>query len=159
MLKEPEGTINEEFADETEVELPDGFEWAELSLESDLEELSQFLIDFFDKFTGCDQQEVKQFIQWYLSQSNDPKLKSLFLSVKATKSQKLVGVICGTPISLNIRDTIIDSLDTKILCVHPKFRSKRLSCLLIRELSRKAATAGFKYGHFASLSCVAKPVC
>ena len=52
---------------------------------------------------------------------------------------------------LNIRDTIIESFDTKLMCVHSKYQHKKLSCTLIKEMTRRAVTDGkYKYGHFVS---------
>ena len=82
------------------------------------------------------------------------------LGVKFQQNNKLVGIIFGQPIVLNIRDTIIESFDTKLMCVHSKYQGKRLSCILIKELTRRAVTEGkYRYGHFVSKKQIAKPVC
>lgn len=86
-------------------------------------------------------------------------MKSIFIGVKIAKNKKLVGMIFGSPISLNIRDTVIDSIDTKFMVVHSKFSKKRLSCILINEFRRRAVTDyKYRYGHFVSSKQVAKPV-
>ena len=60
---------------------------------------------------------------------------------------------------MNIRDTIIDAIDTKFMIVHSKFSKKRLSCILINEFRRRAVSIHkYKYGHFVTTQQVAKPV-
>lgn len=81
------------------------------------------------------------------------------IGVRIAKNKKLVGIIFGSPISLNIRDTIIDAIDTKFMIVHTKFSKKRLSCILINEFRRRAVSIhNYKYGHFVTTQQVAKPV-
>jgi len=70
-----------------------------------------------------------------------------------------VALIGGAPIELNIRDTLVDSFDCRIMCVHKKYHGKRLSVTLIKELVRRVSTLGkFDFGHFVSEKFVAKPV-
>jgi len=93
-------------------------------------------------------------------QKSDDDLKSIFIGVRIAKNKKLVGMIFGSPISLNIRDTVIDTIDTKFMIVHSKFSKKRLSCILINEFRRRAVTDHkYRYGHFVTTKQVAKPVC
>jgi hypothetical protein len=98
------------------------------------------------------------YFEWLLEQKFEAKGKSILLGVRASKSQKIVGVIGGGPIQLNIRDSIVDTFDCKILCVHKKYRTKRLSCLMMKQLIHGAGPH-YKYGHFFSEEFVAKPVC
>ena len=87
-------------------------------------------------------------------------MSSILIGVRIAKNKKLVGMIFGSPISMNIRDTQIDSIDTKFMIVHSKFSKKRLSCILINEFRRRAVSDHkYKYGHFVSSKQVAKPVC
>jgi len=70
-----------------------------------------------------------------------------------------VALIGGAPIELNIRDTLVDSFDCRIMCVHKKYHGKRLSVTLIKELVRRVSTIGkFDFGNFVSEKFVAKPV-
>jgi hypothetical protein len=43
---------------------------------------------------------------------------------------------------VNIRDTIIDMLEVKVICVYEGFSGKRMAPVLIRELERRAALDG-----------------
>ena len=79
--------------------------------------------------------------------------------MKATKNQKLVALIGGASLELNIRDTLIDSFECRLMCVHKKYHGKRLSCTLIKEFVRKVTSQGkISFGHFISEKFIAKPV-
>ena len=70
-----------------------------------------------------------------------------------------MALIGGAPIELNIRDTLVDSFDCRIMCVHKKYHGKRLSVTLIKELVRRVSTLGkLDFGNFVSEKFVAKPV-
>jgi hypothetical protein len=60
--------------------------------------------------------------------------------------------------TVNSRDTIIEALETKFLCVLPKLQKKRLTPVLIKELKRRAALNGVKVGIFVSKLIIGKPV-
>jgi glycylpeptide N-tetradecanoyltransferase len=66
------------------------------------------------------------------------------LGVRTSQSKKLVGFIAGIPMKINIRDSLVDLLEIKFLCVLPKLQNKRLTPVLISELKRRASLNGIK---------------
>ncbi|AYV76026.1 MAG: putative glycylpeptide N-tetradecanoyltransferase 2 [Terrestrivirus sp.] len=83
---------------------------------------------------------TKQFIEWYLS-------RSTYWTVGIKLSDKLLGVICAVKSSIQIKsDTIENSAEILLLCVHPSYRKnvlnpdgknkQNLSDLLINSIAK-----------------------
>ena len=88
-----------------------------------------------------------------------PIVLGLEAFIPAKNEHKLVGLVIGSPFQSDIRDTVINCLEARVLCVLTKYRGKRMSCLLIKELTRLATLEKYEYGMFFSEKCVAKPMC
>lgn len=64
------------------------------------------------------------------------------VGVRATKSRKLVASICGVPTEIRVRDQKIKVTEINFLCIHKKLRSKRLTPVLIKEITRRCYLNG-----------------
>jgi glycylpeptide N-tetradecanoyltransferase len=62
--------------------------------------------------------------------------------VRAVKSRKLVASICGVPTELRVRGERIKVTEINFLCIHKKLRSKRLTPVLIKEITRRCYING-----------------
>jgi glycylpeptide N-tetradecanoyltransferase len=62
--------------------------------------------------------------------------------VRATASGKLVAFISGIPIALRVRDKTLTCSEVNFLCVHKKLRAKRLTPVLIKEITRRCYVEG-----------------
>ena len=56
-------------------------------------------------------------------------MQSILIGVRIAKNKKLVGMIFGSPISMNIRDTQIDSIDTKFMIALSKRNKERIKTM------------------------------
>ncbi len=63
--------------------------------------------------------------------------KEWHVGVRATKSQKLVAFISGVPQDLRVRNKVLKVTEINYLTIHKKVRSKRLSPVLIKEITRR----------------------
>ena len=63
--------------------------------------------------------------------------KDWHVGVRVESSKKLVAFISGVPVSLRVRTNIIKSTEINFLCVHKKLRDKRLTPILIEEITRR----------------------
>jgi glycylpeptide N-tetradecanoyltransferase len=115
--------------------LPEGFEWINFDLSEDL--LYQFINKFYkdDVDTKRYFNYSKEFIKWYLS-TPSYNYNDLFIGIKA--NDKIVASICGVPIKINIFDKEVIAVEINFLCVHHSLRNKRLSPVLIKEITRRA---------------------
>lgn len=68
--------------------------------------------------------------------------KEWHVGVRATKSRKLVASICGVPTELRVRGERIKVTEINFLCIHKKLRSKRLTPVLIKEITRRCYLRG-----------------
>lgn len=68
--------------------------------------------------------------------------KEWHVGVRATKSRKLVASICGVPTDLRVRGERIPVTEINFLCIHKKLRSKRLTPVLIKEVTRRCYQQG-----------------
>lgn len=68
--------------------------------------------------------------------------KEWHVGVRASKSRKLVASICGVPTEIRVRDQKIRVTEINFLCIHKKLRSKRLTPVLIKEITRRCYLNG-----------------
>lgn len=144
-----------------ELNLPGGFEWSTIDVKDDQQckDLSDFLAThylFLNGGTFASDETSISFIRWNF---NSPHYNPSFLvGIRASASKKLMGFIAGHPITINLRDDIVDSLEIKFLCVHPKLHGNRMSTVLFNELKRRAVLAGKQVAAFVTKETIAKPM-
>uniref|UniRef100_A0A1A9ZDY8 Glycylpeptide N-tetradecanoyltransferase n=1 Tax=Glossina pallidipes TaxID=7398 RepID=A0A1A9ZDY8_GLOPL len=140
--------------------LPDGFKWDTLDLNSttDLTELYTLLNENYveddDAMFRFDYQP--EFLKWSL-QSPGWK-RDWHLGVRVVKSGRLVGFISAIPSNLRAYDKILKVVEINFLCVHKKLRSKRVSPVLIREITRRVNLTGIFQAAYTAGIVLPKPV-
>ncbi|RMD43882.1 hypothetical protein DV735_g1207, partial [Chaetothyriales sp. CBS 134920] len=125
--------------------LPESYEWVELDLTSpdEIKEVYQLLSHHYveDDNAMFRFNYSQPFLDWALK-SPDWK-KSWHLGVRAKgPSRVLVATIFGIPTKLRVRDNVLDVVEINFLCVHKKLRSKRLTPVLIKEITRRCHLTG-----------------
>ena len=68
--------------------------------------------------------------------------KEWHVGVRATASRKLVAFISAVPVELRVRNKRLKASEVNFLCVHKKLRSKRLTPVLIKEVTRRCHLQG-----------------
>lgn len=63
--------------------------------------------------------------------------KEWHVGVRATTSRKLVAFISAIPVTLRVREKNLTASEVNFLCIHKKLRSKRLTPVLIKEITRR----------------------
>jgi glycylpeptide N-tetradecanoyltransferase len=63
--------------------------------------------------------------------------QSWHVGVRATSNKKLLGFISGTPTTMEVDGEEIKMAEINFLCVHKKLRTKKLTPLLIKEITRR----------------------
>lgn len=64
------------------------------------------------------------------------------VGVRASKSRKLVAFISGVPVALRVRQKVLKATEINFLCIHKKLRAKRLTPVLIKEITRRCYLLG-----------------
>ena len=84
--------------------------------------------------------------------------KEWHVGVRASKTQQLLAFISAVPASIRVRKNIIKCSEVNFLCVHKKLRSKRLTPVLIREVTRRCNLLGTYQAIYTAGIVLPKPV-
>ncbi|KAJ5509351.1 hypothetical protein N7527_011494 [Penicillium freii] len=140
----PIKVIDPEKVSKTPDALIEGFEWCTLDLtnEEELKELYELLNKHYveDDNAMFRFNYSESFLHWALMSPGWKK--EWHVGVRATKSRKLVASICGVPTELRVRGERLKVTEINFLCIHKKLRSKRLTPVLIKEITRRCYLRG-----------------
>ncbi|KAF2876863.1 acyl-CoA N-acyltransferase [Massariosphaeria phaeospora] len=121
-----------------------GFEWVTMDLEDEaqLEEVYELLTHHYveDQEAMFRFRYSPSFLNWALKAPGWKK--DWHVGVRAAASGKLVAFISGIPIQLRLRQNTLNCSEVNFLCVHKKLRSKRLTPVLIKEITRRCYVHG-----------------
>lgn len=125
-------------------QLPKDFEWSTVDVtdEAQLRELYELLCGHYveDDDASFRFQYSAEFLRWALMPPGYHK--EWHVAVRVASTKRLVAFIAAVPITLRVRDNIINASEVNYLCVHKKLRSKRLTPVLIKEVTRQCNLKG-----------------
>ena len=78
--------------------------------------------------------------------------------VLVVSGQKLVGFIIAIPANIHIYDTEKKMVEINFLCVHKKLHSRRVSPVLIREITQRVHLEGIFQAVYTAGMVLPKPV-
>ncbi|CDO72929.1 hypothetical protein BN946_scf185002.g114 [Trametes cinnabarina] len=81
-----------------------------------------------------------EFLSWALKPPGYHK--DWHIGVRVSSTKKLVAFISAVPIRVRVRENQFDASEVNFLCVHKKLRSKRLTPVLIKEVTRQCHLKG-----------------
>lgn len=142
---------------QNQFDLPDNFEWIKYDL-NDVENC-KFIANFLDKYYVEDANgEFRlhydaEFIEWIYKNSNH-----VAIGVKVSKNNALVGFICGKVVKMQINKNKLDMIEVNLLCIHPNLRNKRLTPVLIKELTRQFNIIGYSKGLYTAGNYLPTPI-
>lgn len=115
------------------------FEWSTIDVESpeQLSEVYTLLHENYveDKEATFRFEYTEEFFNWALKPPGWCREWHVGVRVKGTN--KLVAFISAVPAHLRVRTSPIEAVEINFLCVHKKLRAKRLTPLLIKEVTRR----------------------
>lgn len=124
--------------------LPQGFSWDTLDLSSPtvLKELCTLLNEnYMEEDDNTIRHDFSpEYLQWALQPPN--WLSDWHFGVRVSTNNKLVGFIAAVPACVRIYEAEKRMVHVKFLCVHKKLRLKRMTPVLIRELTRRVNQRG-----------------
>ena len=142
--------------------LPEGFEWKDVDLDAsnDMDKLYEFLKSNYigdeSHLFGTDYS--KDWLKWYLSPPEMDKewLVSVVKEDKIKKKKKMIGFISAIPTKISINNTEIIMAKVDFLCVKKEFRNRRLTPVLIQEITRRINLKNIWQGVYKTFSFVPK---
>jgi glycylpeptide N-tetradecanoyltransferase len=143
--------------------LPEGFEWKEvdLSQSNEVDKLYEFLKSNYigDESHLFGMEHSKDFLKWYLSPPGMHKewIISVLKEDKVKNKKKMIGFICAIPCKISVIGTEVQLAKVNFLCVKKEFRNKRLTPVLIQEITRRVNLKNIWQGFYATYSYLPKP--
>jgi len=134
--------------------LPPGFSWTKDKIP--IEDISAFLqLHYVDDIFKL--QYTTEFLRYCLyPKTENTVYENIIFGVLYEK--KLMAFIAGIPITLKISDKIVHMMVVNFMCVHPAIRNKRLTPVLIKELTRRSCQMGIIHCLYSSVQQVALPL-
>ena len=80
------------------------------------------------------------------------------VGVRATTSRKLVAFISAVPVALRVRKKVLHAAEVNFLSIHKKLRGKRLTPILIKEITRRCYLKGIWQAVYTAGVVLPKPV-
>ncbi|KAI0273347.1 N-myristoyl transferase [Gloeopeniophorella convolvens] len=124
--------------------LPKDFEWSTLDINepAQIKEVYELLSANYveDDHAAFRFRYTAEFLEWALKPPGWHK--EWHLGVRVSSNKKLVAFISGVPINLRVRNKDFHAVEINYLCVHKKLRSKRLTPVLIKEITRQCHLKG-----------------
>ena len=143
--------------------LPEGFEWKEIDLSqsNEVDKLYEFLKSNYiaDESHLFGTEYSKEFLKWFLSPPNMFKdwLISVLQEDKKKNKKKMIGFISAIPSKISINGTEVQMAKINFLCVKKEFRNKRLTPVLIKEITRRINLKNIWHGVYATYAYLPKP--
>lgn len=80
------------------------------------------------------------------------------VGVRTSETQRLVAFISAVPVSLRVRSNTLKCTEVNFLCIHKKLRAKRLTPVLIQEITRRCYVNGIYQAIYTGGIVLPKPV-
>ncbi|KAI9634584.1 Glycylpeptide N-tetradecanoyltransferase [Dioszegia hungarica] len=130
--------------------LPSGFEWSLIDIKNDVqcEEVYSLLSENYveDDDAMFRFRYSKEFLLWsaltFRSLTAPGYHPDWHIGVRVQKTGKLVAFISGILVDIRVRSKTFPSAEINFLCVHKKLRAKRLTPVLIKEVTRRVNLRG-----------------
>ncbi|KAF4969329.1 hypothetical protein FSARC_3403 [Fusarium sarcochroum] len=149
----------EDIPPEPEKLLP-GYEWATLDLDNEthLDEVFHLLADHYVEDDDNDFRFLyaKDLLKYVLQPPG--WIKNWHVGIRSSESQELVACICGIPSTVTIRRKELQVSVIDYLCIHTSLRRRRLTPVLIREITRRCYQDGVFQAVYTSATVLPKPV-
>ncbi|KAH7273351.1 glycylpeptide N-tetradecanoyltransferase [Fusarium solani] len=137
-----------------------GFEWVTMDLTDD-EEIKE-VYELLNKHYVEDDEAMFRFnyspsiLRWAMMPPGWKK--EYHVGVRATQSRKLVAFISAIPVRLRVRENFITCSEVNFLAIHKKLRGKRLTPVLIKEITRRSNLNEIWQGLYTAGVVLPKPV-
>eukprot|EP01116_Phalansterium_solitarium_P016084 TRINITY_DN364_c0_g1_i4.p1 TRINITY_DN364_c0_g1~~TRINITY_DN364_c0_g1_i4.p1 ORF type:complete len:402 (+),score=135.78 TRINITY_DN364_c0_g1_i4:175-1380(+) len=140
--------------------LPPGFGWCETDID-DPATLNEVYSLLSEHYVEDDDNMFRfnysvPFLCWALKPPG--YRREWHIGVRATSNGKLLAFITGVPATVAVHGRELTVAEINFLCVHKKLRSRRLTPVLIKEITRRVNLSGIFQAVYTSGSVLPKPV-
>ncbi|EGN93299.1 hypothetical protein SERLA73DRAFT_189863, partial [Serpula lacrymans var. lacrymans S7.3] len=140
--------------------LPKEFEWSFLDL-NDSKQIKEVYDLLSLNYVEDDDASFRfqysaEFLEWALKPPG--YYKEWHLGVRVVSNRKLVAFISGVPVTIRVRGNVLRASEINYLCVHKKLRSKRLTPVLIKEVTRQCNLLGIFQAIYTAGVVVPTPI-
>lgn len=97
-----------------------------------------------------------QFLGWALQPPG--WIRDWHVGVRVVKSKKLVGFISAIPATIQVKGTVLKTVEINFLCIHKKLRQHRMTPVLIKEITRRVNLTGIFQAVYTAGVVIPKPV-
>jgi glycylpeptide N-tetradecanoyltransferase len=142
------------------INLPQGFEWCNIDINSPKELLEMYTL-LTENYVEDDNCQFRfdysvDFLQWALTPPNF--IKEWHVGVRNVANKKLLACITAIPAHMQVYDKHEPMVEINFLCVHKKLRSNRLAPVLIREITRRVNLCNIWQASYTAGVVLPKPV-
>ncbi|OBS19649.1 hypothetical protein FPOA_11374 [Fusarium poae] len=137
-----------------------GFEWVTMDLTKE-EEIKE-VYELLNKHYVEDDEAMFRFnysptiLRWAMMPPGWKK--EYHVGVRASQSGLLCAFISAIPVHLRVRDNVVTCSEVNFLAIHKKLRGKRLTPVLIKEITRRSNLDGIWQGLYTAGVVLPKPV-
>jgi len=132
-------------------QLPEGYEWETFDINNDehLMKISKFIENNYVEDTSGEFRlsYSPDFLRWYFTK---PGSNALCIGVIVKDTGVLIGFISSILANNQIYNAKLKVAEVDFLCINPKLRNKRLTPLLIKELTRRVTLEGISQSLYTS---------
>lgn len=142
----------------TPYQLPEEFQWCSINLDTnELDEVYELLKDNYieDVYENYRTRYTKKFIKWAILQPGYHR--DCILGIRLKSNKDLVGFASIVPSNLALGNENVVLGEANFCCLNLKYRSKRMTPLLIKELLRRLHMKNIWYGYFISARVISDP--
>ncbi|EAN32343.1 Glycylpeptide N-tetradecanoyltransferase [Theileria parva strain Muguga] len=142
------------------IPLPNGFEWISLDINDEEDRnqvyklLSENYVEDGDALFRFDYK--REFLIWALTVPNYNK--DWQIGVRVSSCKTLIGYITAVPVNVNVVGNTLKLAEVNFLCIHKKFRSKRLAPVLIKEITRRVNLCGIWQAIYTAGIVIPRPI-
>jgi glycylpeptide N-tetradecanoyltransferase len=98
-----------------------------------------------------------EYLKWLFNIPNNNK--ELFIVIKSKSNNQLIGCIFGFIEHMQVNKNKLYIINSKLLCVHQKYRNSGMANILITELAKKGCQLGYSVGQFTTGRIIPSPFC
>lgn len=137
------------------LKLPTGTKWINVDMNDNI--MMRLVVDFLDKHYTTDKtnsfkfEYTIDFIKWALGESGS------LVAIISENNDVLYGTIGASIQTMTVFYRTEKFGIANFLCVHPDYRHKNVSCILIDEMTRRLHKNGINAGCFTTQKCVPSP--
>jgi hypothetical protein len=139
-----------------DIKLPKEYMFSDITETSDLKTISKFIYKH-------NTQTLNGYVKYYSESLLNylltiPSSKNLSFGVIKKDTNQYIGIVIAHTMNNQINHLVLDTVESILILVHNKYRNKRLSVLMMKELFNRGLDLGINHGLFGTDYYISKPI-